>query len=114
MVMAFNGLMCGIAGVMGVAYLGAADPQSGTGYELSAIAAAIVGGAQLGGGSGTVWGSLIGIALIMTIQNGLVLLGLRPAWQIASTGLIIIAAVTIDYFLRARRASLSATVTGLG
>lgn len=107
LVMAFNGLLCGIAGVMGLAYLGAADSQSGAGYELSAIAAAIVGGAQLGGGSGTVWGSLIGISLIMTIQNGLVLLGLRPAWQIASTGLIIIAAVTIDYFLRARRTRLS-------
>lgn len=106
-VMAFNGLMCGLAGVIGLAYLGAADPQSGSGYELSAIAAAIVGGAKLGGGSGTVWGSLIGIALIMLIQNGLVLLGLRPAWQIASTGLIIIAAVTLDYLTRTRRAALA-------
>jgi ribose transport system permease protein len=86
-----------------LAFLGAADPQSGTGYELIAIAAAIIGGAQLGGGSGTVWGTLIGIALIMAIQNGLVLLGLRPAWQITSTGLIIIAAVTVDYLTRARR-----------
>jgi ribose transport system permease protein len=99
--------MCGLAGVIGLSYLGAADPQSGSGYELSAIAAAIVGGAKLGGGSGTVWGSLIGIALIMVIQNGLVLLGLRPAWQIASTGLIIIAAVTLDYLTRTRRAALA-------
>jgi ribose/xylose/arabinose/galactoside ABC-type transport system permease subunit len=106
LVMAFNGLMCGIAGAIGLAFLGAADAQSGTGYDLSAIAAAIVGGAELGGGSGTVWGSLIGIGLIMVIQNGLVLLGLRPAWQIASTGLVIIAAVTIDHFIQERRARL--------
>ena len=103
LVMTFSGLLCGVAGVLGLSFLGAADPQSGSGYELVAIAAAIIGGAQLGGGSGTIWGSLIGIALIMTIQNGLVLLGLRPAWQIASTGLIIIAAVTLDYLTRARR-----------
>lgn len=104
LVMALSGLMCGIAGVIGLAYLGAADAQSGTGYELSAIAAAIVGGAQLGGGSGTVWGSLIGITLIMAIQNGLVLVGLRPGWQIASTGVVIIGAVTLDYITRTRRA----------
>lgn len=102
-VMAFSGMMCGLAGVMGLAFLGAADPQSGTGWELTAIAAAIIGGAQLGGGAGTVWGSLIGIALIMSIQNGLVLMELRPGWRIAATGLVIIAAVTIDYLTRARR-----------
>ncbi len=107
-VMALSGLMCGIAGILGLSFLGAADPQSGSGYELSAIAAAIIGGAQLGGGSGTIWGSLIGIALIMAIQNGLVLLGLRPAWQIASTGLVIIAAVTLDYLTRTRRKKAAA------
>lgn len=109
-VMAFSGLMCGLAGVLGLAFLGAADPQSGTGYELSVIAAAIIGGAQLGGGAGTIWGSLIGIGLITVIQNGLVLMGLRPAWQIATTGLVIIAAVTVDYLTRARRARASAVV----
>jgi len=107
LVMTFSGLMCGIAGVIGLAYLGAADAQSGTGYELSAIAASIVGGAQLGGGAGTVWGSLIGITLIMAIQNGLVLVGLRPGWQIASTGVVIIGAVTLDYITRTRRARVA-------
>jgi len=103
LVMAFSGLMCGIAGVLGLAFLGAADAQSGSGYELTAIAAAIIGGAKLGGGSGTVWGTLIGIALIMAIQNGLALMGLPPAWQISSTGIVLIAAVTVDYLTRSRR-----------
>jgi len=106
-VMAFSGLMCGIAGVIALAFLKAADAQSGKGYELAAIAAAIIGGAQLGGGAGTIWGSLIGIALITAIQNGLVLMGLRPAWQIGFTGLVILAAVTIDYLTRTRRAKTS-------
>jgi ribose transport system permease protein len=103
LVMAFSGLMCGIAGVLGLSFLGAADAQSGSGYELTAIAAAIIGGAKLGGGSGTIWGTLVGIALIMTIQNGLALMGLPTAWQIASTGIVIIAAVTVDYLTRSRR-----------
>lgn len=103
LVMAFSGLMCGIAAVLGLSFLGAADAQSGSGYELTAIAAAIIGGAKLGGGSGTIWGTLVGIALIMTIQNGLALMGLPTAWQIASTGIVIIAAVTVDYLTRSRR-----------
>jgi ribose transport system permease protein len=103
-VMALCGLTCGLAGALGLSFLGAADPQNGGGMELQAIAAAIIGGAQLGGGSGTIWGTLIGVALVMVIQDGLVLLGLPLSWQIASPGLVIIGAVTLDYLTRARRA----------
>jgi len=102
-VMTFSGLLCGAASVIGLAFLGAADAQSGAGYELTAIAAAVIGGAQLGGGSATIWGSLIGITMIIGIQNGLSLMGLRPAWQIASTGILIIVAATVDYLTRAYR-----------
>lgn len=103
-VMALNGLMCGIAAVLGLAYLRAASPQSGVGFELLAIAATVVGGTPLRGGVGTVWGTLIGIALIMVIQNGLILMGLPAAWQIASTGILLLGAVAVQQLVRRRTA----------
>jgi ribose/xylose/arabinose/galactoside ABC-type transport system permease subunit len=68
-----------------------------------AVASAIIGGAQLNGGSGTIWGTLIGVALIMTIQNGLVIVGMSPAWQTTFTGIVILTAVAIGYFSKNRR-----------
>jgi ABC-type sugar transport system ATPase subunit/ribose/xylose/arabinose/galactoside ABC-type transport system permease subunit len=102
-VMAFSGLMCGFAAVLGLSFLGAADAQIGKGYEMLAVASAIIGGAQLNGGSGTIWGTLIGVALIMTIQNGLVIVGMSPAWQTTFTGIVILTAVAIGYFSKNRR-----------
>ncbi len=101
-VMALNGLMCGMAAVLGMAYLRSASPQSGVSYELLAIAAVVVGGTPLRGGVGTVWGTLIGIMLIMVIQNGLILMGLPAAWQVAATGALIIGAVAIQQLVRKR------------
>lgn len=102
--MALNGLMCGIAAVMGLAYLRSASPQSGTGFEFVAIAAAVVGGTPLQGGVGTVWGTLIGLALLVAIQNGLLLMGLPVAWQVASTGVMLLVAVAVQQVVRLRSA----------
>ncbi len=102
-VMAFNGLMCGVAAVLGIAYLRSASPQSGVSYELSAIAAVVVGGTPLQGGVGTIWGTLIGITLIMVIQNGLILMGLPVAWQVAATGAMILGAVAVQQIIHWRR-----------
>lgn len=99
-VMALLGLMCGAAAALGLAYLRSASPQSGTGFELFAIAAVVIGGTPLQGGVGTVWGTLIGIALIMVIQNGLILLGIPAVWQIAATGLMILGAVAVQQIVR--------------
>jgi ribose/xylose/arabinose/galactoside ABC-type transport system permease subunit len=104
LVMTFSGLMCGFAAVLGLAFLGAADTQIGKGYEMLAVASAVIGGAQLSGGSGTIWGTLIGVALIMAIQNGLVIIGMSPAWQTTFTGIVILSAVAIDYLTRSHRA----------
>jgi ribose transport system permease protein len=102
-VMAVNGLMCGLAAVLGIAYLRAASPQSGAGYEMSAIAAVVVGGTPLTGGVGSVWGTLVGIALIVAIQNGLMLMGLPTAWQVASTGAMLLGAVALQQLVQLRR-----------
>ena len=101
-VMALNGVMCGIAGVLGIAFLRSASPQSGIGFELFAIAAVVIGGTPLRGGVGTVWGTFIGITLIMVIQNGLIQMGLSAAWQVAATGLMILIAVSIQQLFHQR------------
>jgi len=66
------------------------------GYELTAIAAVIVGGASLGGGSGRMWGTIVGVFLLGVIANALNLFGVSPFWQPVATGLILIAAVALD------------------
>ncbi|HEX2979322.1 MAG TPA: ABC transporter permease, partial [Anaerolineaceae bacterium] len=104
-VMAFMGLMCGIAAVMSIAYLRSSSPDSGSGYELTAIAATVVGGTPLTGGVGSILGTLVGIALITVIQNGLMLAGLPTSVQIASTGILILLAVGIQQLVRRRASS---------
>ena len=79
---------------------GTADPNVGIGYELDAIAAVIIGGAQLTGGSGTVLGSLLGMLLIGMIRNGLVIIGVSI---IVVSGLIVIAAVAVNLLVDRRR-----------
>jgi ribose transport system permease protein len=104
-VMALMGLMCGIAAVMSIAYLRSSSPDSGSGYELTAIAATVVGGTPLTGGIGSILGTLVGIALITVIQNGLMLAGLPTSVQIASTGIMILLAVGIQQLVRHQASS---------
>jgi ribose transport system permease protein len=98
-----QGLLCGISGVVTLAYIEAADPTSGTGYELQVIAAAIIGGTALSGGSGTVIGALIGALIISTISTGVVQFGLNADWGDFASGVLLIAAVALDAFLKRRR-----------
>jgi ribose transport system permease protein len=98
-----QGLLCGVSGVVTLAYIEAADPTSGTGYELQVIAAAIIGGTALSGGSGTVIGALIGALIISTISTGVVQFGLNADWGNFASGVLLIAAVALDAFLKRRR-----------
>jgi ribose transport system permease protein len=86
----------GIAAVMLVGWLGSANNSVGTGYELNAIAATVIGGTNLMGGVGTSFGALIGSVLIEVIRNSLLLGGVNPFWQGTFVGTALILAVFIE------------------
>jgi ribose transport system permease protein len=99
-----SSLSAGIAGVIETGWLGAVTTNLGTGMELQVIAATVIGGANLAGGSGTAFGALIGSALIEVIRNSLGLLGINAFWQGAFIGSFILLAVTFDRIRNLRRA----------
>jgi ribose transport system permease protein len=92
----FAGFCAGLAGVLQTGWLGSAATNLGTGMELTVIAAAVIGGANLVGGSGTAFGAVIGAALIEVIRNSLILLGISTFWQGTFVGCFIILAVAFD------------------
>jgi ribose transport system permease protein len=104
-VYAFAGLYTGLAGIMMAARLGGAQPALGSGYELDAIAAAVIGGTSLSGGQGTVLGTVIGACVMSTLTNGLRLLGVEQEWQWVITGVILVLAVFLDVVRRGRQRS---------
>jgi ribose transport system permease protein len=101
--MSLMGFLAGLAGLVTFGFLQNADPTLGQGYELLVIAAAVIGGTGLFGGSGSVLGALIGAALISTIQGALVQFGVNPNWTQLVTGAVIIGAVSLDTLLRTVR-----------
>lgn len=90
------GLFTGLAGIMISARLGSAQPATGMGYELQAIAAVVIGGTSLSGGKGSILGTLIGALIISVINNGLQLLSIPQEWQNVILGGVIVAAVYAD------------------
>ena len=103
-VYSLSGLMAGLAALMLAGRTNSGYPTAATGAELDTIAAVIIGGASFAGGSGTVWGTAIGVVLIAVLRNGLVLLKVPTEWQIVAIGLVIIGAVYVDVLRqRARR-----------
>jgi ribose/xylose/arabinose/galactoside ABC-type transport system permease subunit len=85
-----------LSGIILVGETASATPQAALGYELTAIAAVIVGGASLGGGRGRMGGTIVGVFLLGVVANGLNLFGVSPFWQPVATGLILIVAVAFD------------------
>jgi simple sugar transport system permease protein/ribose transport system permease protein len=92
-------------GVVGFAHIASASPEAGAGRELDVIAGVIVGGTNLFGGVGTIIGTLLGVAIIGVIRNGLIMVGIRTYWHAFFIGLIIIIAVTINQLMAHRRSA---------
>lgn len=92
----FNGLMAGVAGVVLAARLNSAQPAIGSGYELDAIAAAVIGGTSLSGGEGTILGTMIGAFIMSVLKNGLNLMQVSQFWQQVIMGVVVIGAVYLD------------------
>ena len=88
--------LAGLAGVITLARFGVATPTAGVGAELRAIAGAVIGGASLNGGEGTVLGALMGIVLVALVNNALILLNVSVYWQSLVIGLVLLTAVVID------------------
>jgi ribose transport system permease protein len=95
-VYSIGGALAAIGGIMVTSRLDSAQPNAGTGYELDAIAAVVIGGTSLSGGKGTVWGTVMGAIIIGVLNNGLVLLNVSPFWQQVVKGGVILLAVIID------------------
>jgi inositol transport system permease protein len=91
-----HGTFCAIAAIILTGRIAAGSGASGTGYELDAIAATVIGGTSLSGGIGTALGTVIGILIIGVLNNGLDLMKVSPYWQQILKGLIIVGAVIID------------------
>jgi ribose transport system permease protein len=99
-----SSLCAALVGVILVARFNSAQADTGTGWELDAIAAAVIGGTSLSGGVGSVLGVLIGAAIMGVIRNGLVLMMVSPYYQTAIIGVIIVLAAVLDRVKTARQA----------
>jgi len=95
-VFTLNGTLAGLAGIIIGSNLAVADPTVATGMELDVIAAAVIGGASLSGGEGTVWGALLGAAIMGVLRNAFVLLNISGYWQVVVIGAFVILAVAFD------------------
>jgi ribose transport system permease protein len=92
-VYALSGALAGLAGMYVYIRLGAGSPSSGTGRELDAIAAVVIGGASLAGGVGRILGTVLGALILFTVQSGLIIIGVAPDWKKVVVAVLIAAAV---------------------
>jgi ribose transport system permease protein len=105
------GGLAGLSGVLSLAYFGGADPTIGVGFELQVIAAAIIGGTAVSGGTGTVPGALLGALIVAVINSGLVFFSVDSNWTNFVTGGVIVLAVGTDALVRRRRAARAVEAT---
>ena len=94
------GLLAAVAGLIQTSRLDSAQPNAGFGYELDSIAAVVIGGTNVFGGSGSVLGVFLGCLLMGTINVALAVLGVASTWQLAVYGFVILLAVTVDAVIR--------------
>ncbi|MEW5959297.1 MAG: ABC transporter permease [Chloroflexota bacterium] len=109
MVYVLSGLLCGLAGVLWASRFESAQTNTALGFELQTVAASVVGGVNIFGGSGTVTGVVLGALLLGIINNALTLVRISPFWQLAAQGALILLAVVVDsVILRRLQKTLSA------
>jgi rhamnose transport system permease protein len=104
LVFVLSGALAGLAGVLYAARFGTVDATAGTGLELQVVAAVVVGGVAIFGGSGSVWGAAVGALLLTTIGSSLAVLRINPFWQQAVVGALILGAIGLDRLLAVRMA----------
>ena len=98
-----SGALAGLAGVFHIARYATAFSGTGKDLELQAVAAVVIGGVAIFGGSGTVWGAALGAFLLVTINRALPILGISDFWQGAVVGALIIGSIVLDRVLTLRR-----------
>jgi D-xylose transport system permease protein len=94
------GLLCGVGGVVLASYVGYGTIAAGSGYELDAIASCVLGGTSTLGGSGTIFGAMVGALIMGSLNTGLQMLNVAPAWQYVLRGSVLILAVVIDVYFK--------------
>jgi rhamnose transport system permease protein len=99
-----SGALAGLAGALYAARFGTLDANAGLGFELNVVAAVVVGGVAIFGGSGSVYGAALGAVLLTVIGSALPVLGINPFWQRAAVGALILAAIGLDRILAVRLA----------
>jgi len=97
------GAICGLSGVMYVAFRGAIDPNEGSDFVLVVVAAVIIGGTPLSGGHGTIIGAVVGMMIIQVISSGLIFFGIDATWSTFVTGAVIVLAVSLDQLIKYQR-----------
>ncbi|MFB9903341.1 ABC transporter permease [Allokutzneria oryzae] len=102
---AVSGAVAGLAGALWTTRYGTVDAAAGTGLELQVVAAVVVGGVAIFGGSGTVVGAALGALLLSTISSSLAVMGVPAFWQQAITGALLLAAITVDRIVSLRLAA---------
>ncbi len=103
LVLVLVGAVCGLSGVLSVGQFGAIDTNSGSEFLLTVVAAVIIGGTPLSGGSGTVIGAFFGALIIATIASGIVFFGIDATWSTFVTGAVIVVAVAVDQGVKWQR-----------
>jgi simple sugar transport system permease protein/ribose transport system permease protein len=96
-VFAYMGFLCGIAAIAQTSYTKSVDPNGLLGLELMVIAAVVLGGTNIQGGRGSIFGTLLGVLLLAIMQNGMILAHIDTFWQNVVTGAIIVIAVSYDH-----------------
>ncbi|MEK4460771.1 MULTISPECIES: ABC transporter permease [Paenibacillus] len=98
-----TGIFSGIAGILMASRLNSAQPSLGTGYELEAIAAVVIGGTSLSGGVGSILGTIIGALIMSVLTNGLQIMSVAQEWRTVIVGVVIIIAVYADILRRRKQ-----------